>query len=122
MGFSISSWVLPSYIVTDQKAFTGGVLASGEGQGVVVLAAIECLALAVHSRVGIGRFDRVVGVDAGLGTCGTLQPVTAEELLVTPEGPDVPVIDLFGAFGEVLAHLCVARLSCPQLRLPCVPG
>ena len=30
MGFSLSSWLFPSYIVTDQNAFTGGSCPAGK--------------------------------------------------------------------------------------------
>ena len=44
IGFSIRNWVLPSYIVTDQNAFTGG-SSPGEGQGVIMFAAVQRLSV-----------------------------------------------------------------------------
>lgn len=51
--FLIKNWLLPSYIVTDQNAFTDG---NWPGAKVMVLAAVEHLTGRVRSGIGMHGF------------------------------------------------------------------
>ncbi len=57
---------MPSYIVTDQKAFTGGYWPAGECQRVVVLAVASNSSPSAASALVMGymRFFRIAAVDA----------------------------------------------------------
>jgi hypothetical protein len=78
IGFSISNWLLPSYMATDQKASTGGNCPAGK-VSVVVLGTIEDLAISKRLRHWINGLDRVIAINATLGGGSPLQLVAAEE-------------------------------------------
>src|SRR5882757_8081437 len=103
IGFSISNCVLPSYMVTDQNAFTGG-----EGPRVFVLGAVEDLVISKRPCHWIDGLDRVVAIDAALGGGGALQPVAAVELPVSEQRSDFPAIDVLLSAGEIFFNLLFA--------------
>jgi len=63
----------------DRRQRTGG-----EGECVVVLAAIQDLALGIDTGQQVHRLGGVVAVDPGPAAAGTLEPVAVVEIAVAP--------------------------------------
>src|SRR6266566_9646774 len=85
-----------------------------EGNGVVVLAAVERFALRIHAGKGIHGFDSIVPVDTTLGSGGAHQPIALVESLVAKERADVPTVDILHSAGQELRHFVVALLHAEQ--------
>src|SRR5205814_10164482 len=85
-------------------------LARREGECVVVLAAVERLAIGQRFGHGIHGFGSVVAVDAGLGGGRSLEPITFVESAVAKERTDFPAVNVLLPRLEILLNLCFAFL------------
>ena len=111
IGFLINNWLLPSYIVTDQNAFTGGNSPAGESDRVVVLAAVERLTGPVCSSIGVHGFYGIVAIKTAFGCTGTHQPIAVVESLITEERTDVPAVDVLHSARQKFVYLVVTLLK-----------
>ena len=94
MGFSIRSCVFPSYMVTDQKALTGGNCPRRKSECNCACWHPEFRACRCCPGHRIHGFNGVVAVNASLSGSGTLQPVAVIERSVAEEGTNLPAIDV----------------------------
>jgi hypothetical protein len=108
IGFSISNWLLPSYMVTDQKASTGGNCPAGKVSVYLCLEPVEDLAVSKRLRHWIDGLGSVVAIDAALGGGGTLQPVAAVELPASEQRSDFPSIYVLLSGSKILYNLLFA--------------
>src|SRR2546425_190166 len=79
-----------------------------ECQGVTVLAAVERLTIAVDARERIGRFRRVITINAGLSGDGPLQPVAIVVGAIAWKTANPPAIDRPAHIGDGLVDLPLA--------------
>src|SRR5436853_6662069 len=76
----------------------------------IVLAAVERLAIGQRLGHGIHGFGSVVAVDAGLGGGGSLEPVAVVKSAVAKERTDFPAVDVLLSGLEILLDLGFALL------------